>query len=301
MEHFTIDELKAKLVDVKRLSAIPIIRSGDGSLTTSKYGGKPWLHPDEDYPLCPNCGKPMQLFLQLDLDEIPEYFRSQFGGGLFQLFYCNNVVFAEYGTGLIGSTTEEYEAFIEDGNAILATVKDKIINYPHSISAKDKDDGTWEIQVTEILQNCSSECRGWDAFSKCQLVRIVKQIGSPKIYELPKTENILEPKLIVGWKEVDDYPHFTQIDLEDLFEIELDEEEEESLEDDLIDLHQYEDKLSGWPTWIRDPDFPICPTCNRLMDRTIFQIGSGDYSVLDRGYIVQCSEHKNQVAFFSQH
>jgi Domain of unknown function (DUF1963) len=301
MEHLTIDNLKEKLINVKRVAAIPVVRSGDGILTASKYGGKPWLNVDEDYPLCPNCGKPMQLFLQLNLDEIPEHFKSQFGSGLFQLFYCNNVVYAEYGTGLFGKTTEEYEAFMSDVKAIIASVKDKIVNYPHSMSLEYKDDGTWEIKVGEILQNCSSECQGWDAFSKCQIARIVQPIGTPKNFELSKTENSLEPKLIIGWTEVDDYPYFTEIDIDDLVEIELDEEEEESIQDDLIDLHQYDDKLGGWPTWMRDPEFPNCPTCARLMDRFIFQLGSDDYSVLDRGYIVQCSEHKEQVAFFAQH
>lgn len=50
----------------------------------SKIGGYPFLRNEEDWPICPNCNKNMQLFLQLNLKELPERKEE----GLAQLFYC---------------------------------------------------------------------------------------------------------------------------------------------------------------------------------------------------------------------
>lgn len=52
----------------------------------SKMGGYPYLRNDDDWPICPNCNNNMQLFLQLNLEELPERKES----GLIQLFYCTN-------------------------------------------------------------------------------------------------------------------------------------------------------------------------------------------------------------------
>ncbi len=54
--------------------------------THSKMGGYPYLRNEADWPECPNCNKNMQLFLQLNLEELPE--RKEHG--LIQLFYCTN-------------------------------------------------------------------------------------------------------------------------------------------------------------------------------------------------------------------
>lgn len=68
----------------------PIVEEGDGPVGVSKYSGIPWLAPGEAWPACKNCGKPMQLFLQLDLATIPGELSGQFGQGLIQLFYCTS-------------------------------------------------------------------------------------------------------------------------------------------------------------------------------------------------------------------
>lgn len=68
----------------------PIVADGDGSLLNSKFAGTPFISQDEEYPLCLNCDKPMQLFLQLNLIELPVAALDQFGQGLLQLFYCTN-------------------------------------------------------------------------------------------------------------------------------------------------------------------------------------------------------------------
>lgn len=43
----------------------------------------------EDWPMCPNCGRPMELFAQLSSDDLPEEATS-FGTGLLQLLYCTS-------------------------------------------------------------------------------------------------------------------------------------------------------------------------------------------------------------------
>ncbi|MBS1793555.1 MAG: DUF1963 domain-containing protein [Acidobacteria bacterium] len=66
----------------------PVVADGDGSAVASKFAGAPFLRPDEEHPVCPNCGRPLQFFLQLDLAELPDELGDEFGAGLVQLFYC---------------------------------------------------------------------------------------------------------------------------------------------------------------------------------------------------------------------
>jgi hypothetical protein len=65
------------------------------------------------------------------------------------------------------------------------------------------------------------------------------------------------------------------------------------------------DKLSGYPHWHQDEEFPNCPNCDRLMDRLIFQFASDDnirYLWGDCGtaYILQCPDCQEQVTFLHQ-
>jgi len=68
----------------------PVTVEGDTDLKGSKFSGQPWLAAGESWPVCRNCGKPMQLLLQLNFNNIPESVREQDGTGLLQLFYCVN-------------------------------------------------------------------------------------------------------------------------------------------------------------------------------------------------------------------
>lgn len=68
----------------------PVVVEGDGSRLDSKFAGTPFIKMGEDYPLCGNCGKPLQLFLQLDLGKLPSAVGDEFGRGLVQLFYCTS-------------------------------------------------------------------------------------------------------------------------------------------------------------------------------------------------------------------
>jgi uncharacterized protein YwqG len=88
------DELRERLRPwfeyYKRPAWRPVVRKGDGPSAASKFSGTPWLAADEPWPACGNCHRPLQLFLQLNLDELPKELGKRYGSGLLQLFYCTN-------------------------------------------------------------------------------------------------------------------------------------------------------------------------------------------------------------------
>lgn len=84
-------EISSKIQPLARKAWIPIVEESDGEPAASKFSGTPFLAQSETWPDCPNCGKPMQLFLQLNLDELPEPVSNEFGKGLLQMFYCTSV------------------------------------------------------------------------------------------------------------------------------------------------------------------------------------------------------------------
>lgn len=77
-----------KIEKYKRTAWQPVVVDGDGLPTDSKFAGVPFLLKEEDTPLCSNCKNPLQLFVQLDLNNLPV--GNKFGRGLLQLFYCTN-------------------------------------------------------------------------------------------------------------------------------------------------------------------------------------------------------------------
>ncbi|WP_018343858.1 DUF1963 domain-containing protein [Cytophaga aurantiaca] len=84
-----IEEEFIKTIDIlskfKRKAYLPRVNENPNSFSTqSKIGGFPYLRNENDWPICPNCQKNMQLFLQLNLNDLPE----RKDEGLIQLFYC---------------------------------------------------------------------------------------------------------------------------------------------------------------------------------------------------------------------
>ena len=71
----------------KREAYIPQTKKNENTFSTkSKIGGFPYLRNENDWPKCPNCKKNMQLFLQLNLKDLPK----KIGEDIIQLFYCTN-------------------------------------------------------------------------------------------------------------------------------------------------------------------------------------------------------------------
>lgn len=80
-------KMLGKLEKYKRAAYYPITTPSEFNHDAkSKMGGLPYLRGQDDWPICPNCKNNMQLFLQLNLQEIPE----QKENGLVQMFYCTN-------------------------------------------------------------------------------------------------------------------------------------------------------------------------------------------------------------------
>ncbi|MEX2682073.1 MAG: DUF1963 domain-containing protein [Candidatus Sigynarchaeota archaeon] len=85
-----IESLKTAVEGLQRPAWVPVVSSGDGPPACSKFSGIPFLQEGEAWPVCTNCGRPMQLFLQLDLAGIPLEMQAATGFGILQLFYCVN-------------------------------------------------------------------------------------------------------------------------------------------------------------------------------------------------------------------
>lgn len=80
-----LDNLLKILAPFKRQAYIPKTVEVNSTFSpTSKIGGLPYLRSKEDWPVCPNCQNHMQLFLQLNMEELP----AENSPGLVQLFYC---------------------------------------------------------------------------------------------------------------------------------------------------------------------------------------------------------------------
>ena len=85
-----LDQVLAKLNSLMKPTWLPDVRDGDTDLTGSKFSGLPWLSESEDWPCCPNCNQPMQLFVQLNLAQLPSLPDKCPQTGLVQLFYCTS-------------------------------------------------------------------------------------------------------------------------------------------------------------------------------------------------------------------
>ena len=82
-----LEKLLQVLQTHERTAYIPLIKETAPTFSAdSKIGGYPYLRNKEDWPSCPNCGNHLQLFLQLDLQELPEQAQE----GLVQFFFCTN-------------------------------------------------------------------------------------------------------------------------------------------------------------------------------------------------------------------
>lgn len=73
---------------LRRPCWLPVVEEGDGP--GSKFAGSAVVPAGEAWPKCANCGRSMQLFLQLDLASLPEECPSPAPAGIFQFFYCTS-------------------------------------------------------------------------------------------------------------------------------------------------------------------------------------------------------------------
>jgi uncharacterized protein YwqG len=240
-----IKDIPSAILPFKRTAWKPIVKKTDGLITDSKFAGTPYLKAEEDYPRCENCGELLQLFIQLNLDRLPEAIKNNYGSGLLQMFYCIN---------------------------------------------------------EEPL--CEVECQAFFPFAKSVLIRIVQiESDNASADKSVPEENDFLPRLIIGWKEVVDYPNWEE---RELLEEELAEIDWENLVDEEgVSFNEWfpvgGDKLAGYPRWIQSIEYPNCPLCGDQM-QLVFQIDSDDnvphmFGDVGCGHITQCKDHKDQLAF----
>jgi hypothetical protein len=236
----------------------PVCEERDGPLTASRFAGTPWLAPGERWPTCRSCHRPLALFLQLNLSELPRELDGGFGAGLLQFFYCR------------------YTA-----------------------------------------SNGDCRCEGYEPFAECHLVRVVQPDTSVDRPEIPVGIDDFAPRTIVGWDRIDDYPRWCELERFGLTYHSDSENREGWVEcpdigliserfkqgaegPHFLDRCDGSDKLSGWPCWIQDAEYPNCPNCRRPMQMVFQHTGDalpfmfGDMGI---GHITQCPAHKEVVAF----
>ncbi len=83
-------QLRRKLAAFRRRTWIPDVVDSDGGPEDSKFSGRACLFPGEAWPACGNCGRPMQLFVQLNARDVPDEASQKLSGGLLQFFYCTS-------------------------------------------------------------------------------------------------------------------------------------------------------------------------------------------------------------------
>lgn len=245
----------------------PIVAEGDGSLLASKFSGRPWLAQHESWLNCPCCNQPMQLFVQLNLNELPEPVRQEYGSGLLQMFHCvdancdgqQEFTTAPVFYGRAPYLTQNVLIRLVEPTGEGAMPPLPMINgepYENDFPAKTIT-GWLEIEDYPDIDDLMALVNGWDAV----------QNGSDAWDELVEQ---------LGFADLDDYECHCPGPVEG-------------------------DKLAGYPYWVQGMEYPGCPICHAPM-RHVFQLGSDNnlpYMFGDMGtaHVLQCKTHKDQFAF----
>jgi hypothetical protein len=76
-----------QLQEYRRDAWIPIVDPGDSKPTASKFGGVAAIPAGEEWPVCGNCSRAMDLLLQLNSGQVPDFGVRGFPG-ILQVFTC---------------------------------------------------------------------------------------------------------------------------------------------------------------------------------------------------------------------
>ncbi|MEO1515823.1 MAG: DUF1963 domain-containing protein [Bacteroidota bacterium] len=231
-----IQRMMEALAPHKRTAYRPQVEKTSRSFSPDgKIGGYPYLRHENDWPICPSCQKHMQLFLQLNLTDLPE----REGTGLVQLFYCTN---------------------------------------------------------SEPL--CESDLQAFFPFSKAVVCRKVTIDGESAQIE-PKRADVFAEQRIVGWKAVDDYPHYEEH--QELGIEEFEDEVYDLMDEREIGIPVQGDKLFGWPYWVQSAEYPYDRESGSRME-LLFQFDSEDnlpYMFGDAGigHLTQSPDNEQELGF----
>lgn len=86
----TDDDINKLLGPYKKNAWYPVVKKEKGEKDSSKFSGSPMLLDSEEWPCCGHCKEPMQLFVQLNSNQLPKDADKPFGEGYLQAFYCTN-------------------------------------------------------------------------------------------------------------------------------------------------------------------------------------------------------------------
>lgn len=86
----TTQHLTDRIAAFKKNAWLPVVKRETSSVFHSKFSGVPLLDENEAWPCCGHCQQPMQLFVQLNADDLPAEAEKAFGEGILQVFYCTN-------------------------------------------------------------------------------------------------------------------------------------------------------------------------------------------------------------------
>jgi uncharacterized protein YwqG len=78
-----------KKYGLQRKVWIPIVENKSSEITKSKFSGIPYVQKDEEFPKCKICKISLELFVQLNLQELPKELGIT-NKGLMQFFLCPN-------------------------------------------------------------------------------------------------------------------------------------------------------------------------------------------------------------------
>jgi hypothetical protein len=239
-----------------------------GAGGVAKFGGRPWLLPGEAGPRCAHCDRPLQLFVQLDLDDLPDELDGRFGPGVLQLFYC------------VGgpATGDHPECIGEEAWAPFSDVASLVRVVPGGAEALAPAGSP--ADVADVADGfAAAAIVGWERFDDLPDPEDHDLLGLWRTYDHDlRTLSVRCPE--VGLEAT--------VGLDDL-----------DIED--IAHAAARDKLAGWPHWDQGREYPACPTCDATM-RLVLQLDSEDhlpftFGDLGIGHITQCPVHHDVVAF----
>ena len=268
----------------------PIADTSDPALrTASHFCGPPYIPAGTDWPLC-ECGQPLQLFLQLNLDELPDEAKQPpglGGSGLLQVFYHHVPVDQPDGGECYAEPA--WEAFDEAHKTV------RIVQ-PAGESEQSNRNNESDLEPVRIV--------GWELRDDVPAIEeagIDFDFGSGGSKARVFCDAIGLSRSLTDADTVDGQPYLDYLFDDEEYEDEDDEEEDSDSENASSPLGRPKggDKLSGWPKWVQDPEYPNCPDCGEPMP-AIFQIDSEDhvdYMFGDCGtaHVFRCPTHPDIV------
>jgi uncharacterized protein YwqG len=266
-------------IELARKAFAPEVYDEEGSITDSKYGGLPYLHNNEEWPICESCNEPLSLIVQINMEYIPKEIKNyiEIDSGLIQLFYCTNEDIE------CGCCPQEPN---EEKIQLVRFIESDKIN-------KDTD-----IKVPENMRFFPEALiDGWQDIGYEYPYEGTKQLGDLSLLKLSdekKYTNKIPEKLI-------SFLEGRREENSDRLEVGLKPDDFGIYNDFLLtNFTRDRDKIGGWPYWVQSSYYPPCPECGNEMSYLI-QVDCSylpfDFWGENIGHIYICKKHRNQVDF----